>query len=96
MVPLAYSLRTEPSPVELDQLLDQRQPNASARVFARCAAVGLAEPIEDVGQLVGANADPAIGDQDHQRVGVNLRSQLDEPLIRELVSVRQEIEDHLV
>ena len=73
------------------ELLHERQPDAGARVLARLAAVGLAKAVEDVRELVLANADAGVADREAERAVAQRRGDLHAPLRRELERVRQQI-----
>ena len=48
----------------LDQVLDDREPQAGAAEFAASRLVDAVEPLEDAGQVVAGDADSGVGDLD--------------------------------
>jgi hypothetical protein len=63
-MPGARTLHGDASLVSLYQLLRNRQAQAQPAVRPCTRAVRLAEPLEDVRQELGIDADPAVGDAD--------------------------------
>ncbi len=74
----------------------QRQADAEAGLRARLAARHLCEQVEDRPQLVGRDADPGVGDGDHDVTALAFGGEHDvPPAFVELARVDQEVAEHL-
>ena len=60
--PADLSLDLDPAPVQFDELLGERQPEAGALLLACLVAPHLAELLEDGCPVLGGDADAAVGD----------------------------------
>ena len=90
--PFAGTLRVDAAPVQLDQVLDERQPQAEAAVRPRARAIRLRETLEDEGKHVGSDARSCVAD-DYLDVRVDaLQVNLNSSALRgELHGVHQEV-----
>src|SRR6185436_16410811 len=85
------------SPVHLDEVPRQREPDAEPAELARRAGVRLPEALEDVRQVLGGDADAAVLHADHDRPVVAPRAQRDSAARRrELDRVRQQVPQDLL
>ncbi len=83
--------------VGIDDLLDDRQPQAQAAAVAVARGVALREPVEHVGQEIRRDALPRVADTNAQ-AGVVLRQRDHDATARrrELDRVAQQVPDHLL
>src|SRR5438093_1432400 len=88
---------TSRSAVQLDDVADDGQPESEAAVEPGRTAVGLLEPLEDVGQEGRADALPGVAHRDLD-VGVDpFQHDLHAPALRrELDGVREQVPDDLL
>ena len=89
------ALHVDRAAVQVDERLDDRQPEAGAGALAlvRRAAV---EAVEQPPRLLGRDAAPGVGDGDRRRLGVGLEAQRDRALLRRVeVRVRDEVRHDL-
>src|SRR5262249_25799896 len=67
--PLAYlALDPDPPPVQLDELLGQRQPEPRALLLPGVVPADLAELLEDGRLVLGRDADPRVADGDRDDI----------------------------
>jgi hypothetical protein len=93
----AFTGRVHGSPVQLNELPNDGQPDAESGVTSRRRAIGLAEALEHVGQKVRTDAFACIDDPD---LHVVIRG-FDEDtntsaLRRELDRIREQVPDYLL
>src|SRR6185312_4698449 len=91
-LPLSGTLHPYGAPMQLDEMLDDRQPEAEAAMSARDRSIPLTKPIEHKGQELGFDAHPRILDSDFD-VGIHsFEDDIDAPVRRrELHGIRQKV-----
>ena len=82
--------------MQLDELLDQRQPDAAALVRARAGVLDAVEPLEQAGHLAGGDADAGVGHRDHRVAALRAHGDPDTAVEGELQRVAEQVQDHLL
>src|SRR5262245_50991334 len=94
---LSYrALHRDRSPMEADELLDQREADARALVAAGAGAPDPVEPLEDVRQLFRRDSDAGVPDLELGAVFDGPEADRDLALVRELQGVGDQVQDDLL
>jgi hypothetical protein len=82
--------------VEPGEFLDQGQPDPGPLMSAPVGPLDAMESLEEVGQLIGRDADPGILHAEFERISIRMEGDRDSSRLRVLECIRQQVQDDLL